>query len=449
MSTEIYLIRHSKAGKLKVNKKDGLLLSSKNLRLSREGKRIIEEFSTNKELESFDVVISSEYNRSIETAEYLVNVDQPILIDDRFNERIHGVNDFKELPHNFENKQLEDLNFKVGFGENQKEVQARMYSGLMDVLDKYKGKKIAIVTHSTAVTFLLKKWCEMNYEGEYLFNNNVFFDGIWLPCTSFKLTFDDKKKLIDIKTVRRELKVMSFNLRHIIKEEMFGIWKKRYERIVNFIIDENPDFIGVQELTRKGKRYLKKHLKEYKIVGKKRHSIIFTNEYNCVLIKKKFKIKGHKTYSLSDKINRLGRKSKKDNFPRICTLVHIEIDNEKYLMANTHIDNSSKDNKKRQLGIFNNIVNDHKKEDEFVIITGDFNMTLDNENLLKYSKKYVDPFKNHKETTFPQDTSIKALDHIFLDQRLTYFDEIIYSDSNDDGFMSDHNPISCIIKINM
>jgi endonuclease/exonuclease/phosphatase family metal-dependent hydrolase len=76
-------------------------------------------------------------------------------------------------------------------------------------------------------------------------------------------------------------------------------------------------------------------------------------------------------------------------------------------------------------------------------------MTLDNENLLKYSKKYVDPFKNHKETTFPQDTSIKALDHIFLDQRLTYSDEIIYSNSNDNGFMSDHNPISCIVKINM
>ena len=81
------------------------------------------------------------------------------------------------------------------------------------------------------------------------------------------------------------MKVMTFNLRHIIKEDLLGLWRKRYKRIVTFILNENPDIIGVQELTHKGKRYLKRNLKEYKIIGKKRHSIIFTNEYNCVLVK--------------------------------------------------------------------------------------------------------------------------------------------------------------------
>ena len=41
---------------------------------------------------------------------------------------------------------------------------------------------------------------------------------------------------------------------------------------------------------------------------------------------------------------------------------------------------------------------------------------------------------------------MRALDHIFLDPRLDYYNEKIYSDSNERGFMSDHNPISCIVK---
>lgn len=448
MSTFIYLIRHSKANEIKLKRNQYLLEANKKVKLSHEGKKIISEVCKNKEFQHFDVVISSDYRRAYETAFYLIENKQDVIINEKFGERIHGVDDFSELPFHFEYKQFEDDDFKIGYGESQKDVRRRMNQGLSEVLETYKNKKIAIVSHATAITFLLKKWCEINYQGEYKYKNKIIFDGNFLPCSAFKLTFDDNNKLIDIDSVKSELSVMSFNLRHIIKEELIGLWKKRYDKIIEFIKNKDPDIVGVQELTRKGKRYLKKHLKDYKIVGKKRHSIIFTNEYNCVLVKRSFKIKGHKTYSLSDKINRLGRKAKSDNFPRICTLVHIEKENKKYLIANTHIDNSSTENKKRMLDIFDNIVESHKKSDEYVIITGDFNMTLDNKNLVNYSKKYIDPFKEYTIGTFPSVPEMKALDHIFLDKRLSYYNEKIYSDSNDNGFMSDHNPISCIVEVN-
>lgn len=416
-------------------------------KLSREGKQIAHELSFNKELHNINKLISSDYKRAMETAIFFSKNVDGITVNPNFGERVHGVNDFSELPKNFELKQFEDENYKVGYGESQKEVRDRMYNELMKVIKEYKNKKIAIVTHSTAIAFLLKKWCKVEYDRPYLFNDKEFFDGKWMPCTAFKLVFDDNNKLVDIDVVQPQLKIMSFNLRHIIKEEFIGLWKKRYSKIVDFILDQNPDVIGVQELTRKGKKYLKRHLREYKIVGKKRHSVIFTNEYNCILIKKDYKIKGHKTYSLSDNINKLGRKHKDDNFPRICTLAHIEKEGRKYLIANTHIDNSSKANKKRQLGIFDMIINTHKKDDEYLIITGDFNMTLDNENLLNYSKGFIDPFKKYTITTFPSMPDIKALDHIFLDKRLEYVDEKIFSNSNDNGFMSDHNPIQCTVRI--
>ncbi len=444
MNTTIYLIRHSKAKKIKKRMRLSLLDSNKKTHLSREGKRIAIDTSRNKNFKNIDLFISSDYNRAMETAHLFSDEYE---VNSSFGERIHGVDDFSLLPNNFEEKQVKDENYKIGNGESQKEVRERMYNALVEIINKNRGKNIAIFSHATAITFLLSKWCKINYCGDYKFKNKVFFDGIFKPCTSFKLTFNDDNELIDVELVKSQVKVMSFNLRHIIREEIFGIWKKRYSKIVNFIKQESPDVIGVQELTGRGKRYLKRNLKDYKIVGKKRHSIIFTNEYNCVLVKKDFKIIFHKTYSLSDKINRLGRKAKEDNFPRICTLVHVEKENKKFLIANTHIDNSSVANKKRLLNIFDNIVNTHKKDEEYLIITGDFNMTLDNNNLLKYSKKYLDPFKDYTGTTFPQMPDLKALDHIFLDERLVYLHEIVHSDSNDDGFMSDHYPISCIIEI--
>ena len=39
-----------------------------------------------------------------------------------FNERIHGVDSWNELPQDFELKQFNDENYKVGYGESQKEV---------------------------------------------------------------------------------------------------------------------------------------------------------------------------------------------------------------------------------------------------------------------------------------------------------------------------------------
>lgn len=243
------------------------------------------------------------------------------------------------------------------------------------------------------------------------------------------------------------MKVMSFNIKHKILEDIFGLWKKRYAKVKDFIIKENPDIVGVQELTRKAKNYLTKELTDYQIIGKSRHSFFLSNEYNCILIKKEYKILRHNTYSLSDKIHSLGRKTKADKFPRICVVAHILVGDDRYMIVNTHIDNSGMKNKKRLLKIYNKIVQTHKRKDEFLIMTGDYNMTLDNPNLEKFSRKYDDPFREYTMSTFTEDSDMKAIDHIFLDVRLDYKNEKIHTDSNDNGYLSDHYPISCDVEI--
>ena len=75
-----------------------------------------------------------------------------------------------------------------------------MLNGLMNVINSNKGKRIAIISHSTTIAFLLKKWCEVYYNKDYKFNNLAFFNGKWEFLQSFKLEFKDNE-LINIKVV--------------------------------------------------------------------------------------------------------------------------------------------------------------------------------------------------------------------------------------------------------
>ena len=46
-----------------------------------------------------------------------------------------------------------------------------------------------------------------------------------------------------------ELKVISYNIRYNNSNDGVNIWENRRSTIKNFIVDENPDFAGLQEVT--------------------------------------------------------------------------------------------------------------------------------------------------------------------------------------------------------
>ena len=204
MITTIYLIRHSisfKEHKGKTNTNETILIENEKLPLSIAGEKLAKEKSLQKEFKNLDIVYSSNYVRAMATAKYFANVNNlKVNIDEAFNERIHGVDKWNELPQEFELMQFKDEHYKVGYGENQKEVQTRMFNALMKLLNENKGKRIAIISHSTAIAFLLKKWCEVYYNKEYKFKNTVFFNGKWEHLQSFKLEFNDNE-LINIQVI--------------------------------------------------------------------------------------------------------------------------------------------------------------------------------------------------------------------------------------------------------
>ena len=205
METIVYLMRHSKT--VKVNyliNNDSLLIQNQKSILSCEGEEIAKKHSMLSEFEKIDLVISSNYVRAISTAKYIAQRNNiEINIIDDFGERIHGVNSYSELPKDFEKMQFNDENFKVGSGESQIEVRNRMYEALKKVIHNNCGKNILITSHSTAISFLLKKWCDVEYGGPIKYNKKIVFDGDWsFGCETFRLVFDSNDNLLSIKFMR-------------------------------------------------------------------------------------------------------------------------------------------------------------------------------------------------------------------------------------------------------
>lgn len=203
--TTVYLMRHSEPFKvhrgLEIVNED-ILFSNIKTPLSIKGEKMAEEKSKQEEFNNIDVIWSSNYVRAMSTAKYFAYKNNlKVNISDKFGERKHGVKNWNELPENFERHQFDDENYKIGDGESKKEVQERIYNELMRIINENKDKRILIVGHATATAFLLDKWCEINYDGDYKYKAESFFNGKWNYLETFKLEFDDNYNLLNIENL--------------------------------------------------------------------------------------------------------------------------------------------------------------------------------------------------------------------------------------------------------
>ena len=206
--TTVYLIRHSKKidNKLLDNSKNNEYYQTRREKiiLSIEGEKKAEKLSELKEFDDTDVIFSSNYARSLQTAKYLAERKNLVIhIDDRFNERKLGILQEDEKIHI---KQYYDENIKNSEGESRKEVTKRMLEAFLEVVNNNRGKKIAIFTHDSSMTFLLMQWCKLEYIKEdkhkcLSFNNKIIIDRKYDAPEIFKLLVDGKNNVIDVKNI--------------------------------------------------------------------------------------------------------------------------------------------------------------------------------------------------------------------------------------------------------
>ena len=64
-----------------------------------------------------------------------------------------------------------------------------------------------------------------------------------------------------------ELKVISYNIRYNNPNDGINIWENRKLTIANFLIDESPDFIGLQEVKHSQLLFLLESMINYDFIG--------------------------------------------------------------------------------------------------------------------------------------------------------------------------------------
>ena len=213
MNTIVYLIRHStKFDPTSINiynTKDNSQIKTEKKMLSVEGENRARTLSKEEEFDNVDAVYCSNYVRSMQTAKYfLLKKNLKLNIDDRFNERKKG--DYcHELYPNFISGQYWNGDLKCTGGESRNEVSKRMLEAFWEVVEDNKNKTSVIISHGTAISFLLMNWCKLlsvdeNYLRIFEYKDRILINRLFKAPEVFRIIVNEEKKIVDIQNIEFE-----------------------------------------------------------------------------------------------------------------------------------------------------------------------------------------------------------------------------------------------------
>lgn len=199
--TIIYLIRHAETVDEKGIRntcEDFQMINEKEI-LSIQGEEQSKKLSDNVELQNLDVIWSSNYTRAKATAKYIAYKNKlQYNLDKRLSERKLG--DLEDLARFMTDKETRDPSreqlafpeFKTRDGESANETNKRMNEFISEILEKYEGKRIAVISHGGSIKFLLLSYCKVNKNLNLEYKKNELC--INSPCL-LKMTFRQNELL--------------------------------------------------------------------------------------------------------------------------------------------------------------------------------------------------------------------------------------------------------------
>lgn len=230
------------------------------------------------------------------------------------------------------------------------------------------------------------------------------------------------------------LRISTFN----IQNDFSSYSRTKAIDIVDYLIKNKIDVLGLQEVFSKCNKDLKKELEiyGYSVLGKYRFYLHFLlkrfNEKVPIVTNKK--IVSCKTYHLP-------------SFPaplkRIVTKTVILYNDKLISIYNTHLDYMMDNVKKREL---NKLIKLIEKDDNLIILMGDFNLKCNNKFFNDFSKVLEDNNIYRveiNEKTLKASKFERAIDHIFLSREF----KLLKSEVVKNIDISDHYPVLIDIEI--
>ena len=257
--------------------------------------------------------------------------------------------------------------------------------------------------------------------------------------------------------VSEEIKVISYNVRYNNPNDGKDIWENRRSTIVNLIKNENPDFLGLQEVNHAQLLFLNSNLSNYSFVGVGRDDGKTKGEYSPIFYNNNlFDLIKSDTFWLSstpDKIS-VGWDA---SMERICTYaVFKSKTNKKNIWVfNTHFDHIGIEAREKSADLIISVINKLTGPEDYVVLTGDFNLLDDSKPIMNLQSNFNDTNKNLEKTDKSYGTfnnfklnfvSKSRIDYVFEKNFKLINSRHIIVKTPEGRWASDHHPILAKLK---
>jgi endonuclease/exonuclease/phosphatase family metal-dependent hydrolase len=267
------------------------------------------------------------------------------------------------------------------------------------------------------------------------------------------------------KSKRNALKIVTLNVRYDNPADSANSWPNRASMVCNFILDEGPDIIGMQEVLWHQYEILDSVLTDYTSIGVGRDNGARMGEMNPVFFRKeKFDLVRSISFWLSETPEIPGSIGWGASLPRIVTWLQLVDKNSKqhFYFFNTHFAHDSDSARIMSSKILLREIEKITAGLPF-IITGDFNMLPGSTgyNILTgpaESIPLLDDSYNVSEKRpsgpsftyngFSDKQGNGRIDFIFVKNGMKVLDHVISSKKEHGVFISDHWPVTAYVLIN-
>ena len=254
----------------------------------------------------------------------------------------------------------------------------------------------------------------------------------------------------------QNIKVISYNIRYNNPNDKVNIWSNRKSTVIEFISNENADFVGMQEVLSSQLIDLMNLLPRYNFIGVGRDDGKIRGEYSPILFNNnKYEVLESDTFWLSETPNEISV-GWDASMERICTygLFKNLNSNKKIWIFNTHFDHVGTLAREKSVELIIDKINKLNEMNYPVLLTGDFNLEDENKSIKKLQNEFIDSKKdilksNHFYGTYNGFNNVKSnkrIDYVFFKNLILINSKHVYIKTKAENWASDHHPVVAYLK---
>lgn len=248
--------------------------------------------------------------------------------------------------------------------------------------------------------------------------------------------------------------IMSFNIRYDNPGDGTNAWKYRADNVAQLINYYTPDLLGMQEVMKNQLDDLKKRLPQYTTLGVARIDGKEKGEFCSIFFRTdRYQLLQHGNFGLSETPDKFGVKGWDSACERIVTwaILKDKQTGNKLAFFNTHFDHVGQISRRESAKLLLTKVKEIAGSLP-VAITGDFNMTTDNESFKLLTDGGLSascfnaPIIYGPAGSFHgfgriEEKDRSLIDFIFVNKSIQVQKYRVIADQPLNGYVSDHNPI--------